>query len=81
MLLAGMLSFYACGPSAEDKAAAEKVKTDSLAAVEKAKTDAEAAQRTADSTAKAQADTAKAKAARDSAAMKGGKGGKMKGGK
>jgi hypothetical protein len=77
MLLAGMLSFYACGPSAEDKAAAEKVKTDSLAAVDKAKADADAAKRTADSAAKAQADTMAAKAARDSAAVKkGGKKGK-----
>ena len=35
MLLAGMLSFYACGPSAEEKAAAEKAKQDSIAAVQK----------------------------------------------
>ena len=34
--LAGMFSFYACGPSAEQKAAAEKAKQDSIAAVEAA---------------------------------------------
>ena len=39
MLMAGMVSFYACGPSAADKEAAEKAekaKTDSLAGVAKA---------------------------------------------
>ena len=34
VLLAGMASFYACGPSAEQKAAAEKAKQDSIAAAE-----------------------------------------------
>ena len=41
VILAGMFAFYACGPSAEEKAAAEKAekaKTDSLAGVAKAAT-------------------------------------------
>lgn len=54
-LLAGMMAFVACGPSAEEKAAAEKrvqdsitavkeqAKQDSIAAVEKAKQDSIAA--------------------------------------
>ncbi|MEI6815575.1 MAG: hypothetical protein WCL14_03110 [Bacteroidota bacterium] len=81
MLLAGMLSFYACGPSAEEKAAAEKAKADSAkAADDAAKAAKEAA--TQDSLAKVKAtedSIAKAKAAEDSAAAKakGGKGGKM----
>lgn len=33
-LVAGMFSFYACGPSAEDKAAAEKAEQDSIAAAQ-----------------------------------------------
>ncbi len=35
-LVAGMFSFSACGPSAEEKAAAEKAKNDSIAAAEAA---------------------------------------------
>jgi hypothetical protein len=42
-LVAGMFSFLACGPSAEEKAAIEKAKQDSIAAVEKAKQDSIAA--------------------------------------
>ncbi len=34
LAVAGMMSFYACGPSAEDKAAAEKATQDSIAAAE-----------------------------------------------
>ncbi len=36
---AGMVTFVACGPSAEEKAAMEKKKQDSIAMVEKAKAD------------------------------------------
>jgi hypothetical protein len=35
ILAAGMFAFVACGPSAEEKAAAEKAKQDSIAAVQK----------------------------------------------
>lgn len=74
--VAGMFTFVACGPSAEQKAAAEKAKQDSIAAVEAAKAAEEAAkaQATADSTAAyAAAEEAKAKATQDSidAAAKG----------
>jgi hypothetical protein len=40
---AGMVTFVACGPSAEEKAAMEKKKQDSIAAVEKTKADSVAA--------------------------------------
>ena len=36
LLVGGMFAFYACGPSAEEKAAAEKAKQDSIAAAEQA---------------------------------------------
>lgn len=36
LLAAGMFSFYACGPSAEEKAAAEKATQDSMAAADAA---------------------------------------------
>lgn len=36
LLVAGMTAFFACGPSAEEKAAIEKAKQDSIAAAEKA---------------------------------------------
>ena len=39
LVVAGALTFVACGPSAEEKAAAEKAKQDSIAAVEQAKAD------------------------------------------
>ncbi len=54
IVLAGMFSFYACGPSAEEKAAAEKAKMDSIANAAKAE---EAAHQAAiqDSIAKIQA--------------------------
>jgi len=79
--VAGMFTFVACGPSAEEKAAKEKAQQDSIAAVEAAKAAEEAAkaQATADSTAAyAAAAEAKAKATQDSidaaaAAKKGGK--------
>ena len=77
MLLAGMLSFYACGPSAEEKEKAAQNTKDSIASAAAADAAKETAKRIADSAAKAQADTANAKAARDSAAVKkGGKKGK-----
>ena len=43
MLVAGMFAFVACGPSAEEKAAAEKAAQDSIAAAEQAAADAQAA--------------------------------------
>ena len=69
--VAAMFSFVACGPSAEEKAAAEKAKQDSIAAVEAATAAEEAAkaQAMADSTAAyAAAEEAKAKATADSIA-------------
>ena len=61
--VAGMFTFVACGPSAEEKAAKEKAKQDSIAAyVMAAKVQA-----TADSTAKYDADM-KSKMAADSVA-------------
>lgn len=79
--LASITALVACGPSAEEKAAAEKAKQDSITAVEAAKAAEEAAkaQQAADSTAKYAADQEeKSKAAADSvaayeAAKKGGK--------
>lgn len=80
--VASMFTIVACGPSAEEKAAAEKAKQDSIAAVEAAKAAEEAAkaQAIADSTAAyAAAEEAKAKAAADSiAALDAKKGGKKK---
>ena len=81
---ASIFTFVACGPSAEEKAAAEKAKQDSIASVEQAKAAEEAAkaQAIADSTtAYAAAEEQKAKAAADSvaaaeASKKGGKKGK-----
>ncbi|MGQ0826770.1 MAG: hypothetical protein ACT4ON_00090 [Bacteroidota bacterium] len=72
--VAGMFTFVACGPSAEEKAAAEKAKQDSIAAVEAAKAAEEAAkaQATADSTAAfTAAEEAKAQATADSIANAG----------
>ena len=69
--VASMFTFVACGPSAEEKAAMEKAKQDSIAAVEAAKAAEEAAkaQAIADSTAAyAAAEEAKAKAMADSIA-------------
>ena len=43
MFVAGMLAVIACGPSAEEKAAAEKQTQDSIAAAEQSRKDAEAA--------------------------------------
>ncbi|MEO8086401.1 MAG: hypothetical protein ABI763_06260 [Bacteroidota bacterium] len=43
ILAAGMFTFVACGPSAEEKAAAEKAKQDSVAAVQKMADDSIAA--------------------------------------
>ncbi|MES2590432.1 MAG: hypothetical protein V4608_01020 [Bacteroidota bacterium] len=78
--VAGMFTFVACGPSAEEKAAKEKMTQDSIAAVEAAKAAEEAAkaQATADSAAKFAADEAAkaeeaAKAAEEEAAKKTGK--------
>ena len=64
--VAGLVAFYACGPSAEEKAKMEKAKQDSIAAAEAAGQAAKA-QAAADSAAKAEAEM-KAKAAADSAA-------------
>ena len=83
--VAGMFTFVACGPSAEEKAAKEKAQQDSIAAVEAAKAAEEAAkaQSIADSTAKyGEAQAAKQKAMDDSiAAAKDKKGGKPAKGK
>lgn len=60
LLVAGMFSFYACGPSAEEKAASEKAMQDSIAAADAAMRAAEEAvaiQATADSMASMAADT------------------------
>jgi len=67
--VAGMLSFYACGPSAEEKAAAEKAQQDSIAAAQAAEAESEAAkaQMMADSIANAEKAAADQMAA-DSAA-------------
>ena len=68
--VAGMFTFYACGPSAEEKAAMEKAKQDSIAMAETAMAEAEAAKAQAmqDSIAKVQAEAAKAQAMQDSMA-------------
>ena len=58
-LVAGMFAIYSCGPSAEEKAAAEKQKQDSVAAAEQAAQAAAQAQASIDSTAKMAADTTK----------------------
>lgn len=67
--VASMFAFVACGPSAEEKAAAEKAKQDSIEAVEAAKAAEEAAkaQATADSIAQAE-EAAKAQMVADSTA-------------
>jgi hypothetical protein len=67
--IASLGALVACGPSAEEKAAMEKAKQDSIAAVEAAKAAEEAAraQAIADSTAAyTAAEEAKAKAMQDS---------------
>jgi len=51
--VAGMFTFYACGPSAEEKAAKEKAKQDSIASVEAANAAAEAAKAAEDEAAAA----------------------------
>lgn len=81
--IASFGALVACGPSAEEKAAMEKAKQDSIAAVEAAKAAEEAAkaQAMSDSTAAyTAAEEAKAKAAQDSmdAAAANKKGGKKK---
>ncbi len=60
LLVAGMVAFVACGPSAEEKAAMEKAKQDSIDAANKAVQDSiamAAEQAKMDSIAKAQADS------------------------
>ncbi len=60
LLVAGMVAFVACGPSAEEKAAMEKAKQDSTDAAMKAVQDSitmAAEQAKMDSIAKAQADS------------------------
>ena len=68
--VAGMFAFYSCGPSAEQKAAMEKAKQDSIAAAEASMAQMEAAKAQAmqDSVAKVQAEAAKAQAMQDSIA-------------
>ncbi len=62
--IAAMTTLVACGPSAEETAAAEKLKQDSIATAEAAIAEAEAAkaQAIADSTAAAEAAAAQATA-------------------
>jgi uncharacterized protein (DUF2147 family) len=79
--VASFSALVACGPSAEEKAAMEKAKQDSIAAVEAAQASEEAAkaQAMADSTAAySAAEEAKAKATADSIAMAMDKKGKKK---
>lgn len=64
LVIAGMLAVVACGPSAEEKAAKEKAKQDSIAAAQKAIDDSIAAVAKADSIAAAE----KAKRIEDSIA-------------
>ena len=67
--IAAMTTLVACGPSAEEKAAAEKAKQDSIVAAEAAIAEAEAeAQATADSIAAVEAAAAAAQATADSLA-------------
>jgi hypothetical protein len=65
VVLGGMFAFYACGPSAEEKAKMEQAKQDSIAAMQAA--DAAKAAASADSVAKA-TEAAKAAATADSLA-------------
>jgi hypothetical protein len=55
LLMAGMMAFYACGPSAEEKAAAEKATQDSINAAQQTANTVAAG----DSMARAMADTTK----------------------
>jgi hypothetical protein len=77
---AGMLTFVACGPSAEEKAATEKKKQDSIATVEKSKADEIAAAQVAKDKAKQDSTANADKMKQDSiaAAEAGKKGGKKK---
>jgi len=61
LMVAGMFAFYACGPSAEDKAAAEKATQDSIAAAQNsanAAAQADSMQRAMDEANKMKMDTA-----------------------
>ncbi len=79
LLVAGMFTFFACGPSAEEKAAMEKAKQDSIAAVEKAKADsiAMAAEKVKQDSINAAIEKAKADSI-EAASKKGAKGKKVK---
>ncbi|MCX6292429.1 MAG: hypothetical protein NT126_11800 [Bacteroidetes bacterium] len=57
LLFAGMLAIYACGPGAEEKAAADKAAQDSIAAAQQTANTIAAG----DTMAKAMADTSKMK--------------------
>ncbi len=63
LVVAGMMTFVACGPSAKEKAAAEKLKQDSIAT-------AMAAQATQDSLVQAEAAMKAAEAAKQDSIMK-----------
>ena len=69
MLAAGMLTFVACGPSAEEKAAAEKMKQDSIASAQKMVDDSIAAVNAAAEKAAQDAMMAAEQAKADSIAM------------
>ena len=80
LLVAGMFAFVACGPSAEEKAAMEKKKQDSIDMVQKAMNDSiEAANKAAADKAKADSTAAASmeKARTDSMEAASKKGGKM----
>ena len=67
--VAGMLAFYACGPSAEEKAAMQKAQDDSVAAAQAAQAEAQAAMEKAKQDSMMAADAAaKEKAMQDSIA-------------
>ena len=75
LLVAGMIAIYGCGPSAEEKAAMEKAKQDSIAMVQKAAeeqaaAEANAAAEKAKQDAQAAADMEKARADSMAAAAK-----------
>ena len=74
LVIAGMVAMVACGPSAEEKAAKEKAKQDSIALVQKAKDDSIAAVQQAKDDSIAAVQKAKEDSIAAAAAKKGTKG-------
>ena len=74
LVIVAMAALVACGPSAEEKAAKEKAKQDSIAAVQKAKDDSIAAVQQAKDDSIAAAQKAKEDSIAAAAAKKGTKG-------